>query len=422
MTRTKKTLFISAAIIVLLLIAGYVYLQFRKHDSFKVHIHKEASLLMKVNVDGLLFEMGYSNKQDKSNAPRGLAVPANVFVYNLHTKSPLTFFCSLPVKDTTELRNYLSKVMDVSFTGRNPEGELSGRSKDGRLTVLYNAKNIAFSYSVLKENVTVILNDILEGRNTLKNSDPKIQQLKNTTAHFSYSYEKYNGAGSIKDNLLVMTGSFPIAGLGVPDQSLENRNLISKPVLKIWLNADLKKYIQQKSLALKNFTLPLDSIAKHYNGYAALELGNYTTQENQEVTYEYNDDFEKVELLKTKKVNVPDVSILFKGKAVPLVHYLHKNDILQHNVLNKDLFPLYNVYTGNDESTLLFSTAKTARKSPSSLNTPYFFSADIAFNQIRKINQFPIMNSYISPFQYLKARAKKQDASTGQFDLELKLN
>ncbi|MDO7743492.1 MAG: hypothetical protein MUP99_06950, partial [Pedobacter sp.] len=265
----KKILFISAAIIVLLLIAGYVYLQFRKHDSFKVHIHKEASLLLKVNVDGLLFEMGYGNKQDKRNAPRGLAVPANVFVYNLRTKSPLTFFCSLPVKDTTELRNYLSKVMDVSFTDRNVDGELSGRSKDGRLTVLFNAKNIAFSYSVLKENVTGILDEILNGRNTLKNSDPKIQQLKNTTAHFSYTYEKYHGAGNIKDNLLVMKGSFPIAALGVPDQSLENINLISKPALKIWLNADLKQFFHQKNLALKTFTLPLDSIAKNYAGYAA---------------------------------------------------------------------------------------------------------------------------------------------------------
>jgi len=422
MTRMKKILFISAAIIVLLLIAGYVYLQFRKHDSFKVHIHKEASLLLKVNVDGLLFEMGYGNKQDKRNAPLGLAVPANVFVYNLRTKSPLTFFGSLPVNDTTELRNYLSKVMNVSFTNRNLDGELSGRSKDGRLTVLYNAKNIAFSYSVLKENVRGILDEILNERNTLKNSDPKIQQLKNTTAHFSYTYEKYHGSGNIKDNLLVMTGSFPIAGLGVPDQSLENMNLISKPALKIWLNADLKQFFHQKNLALKTFTLPLDSIAKNYGGYAALEVGNYTTQENQEVTYEFNDDFEKVEVLKTKKVNVPDINALFIGKATPMVHYLHKNEILQHNVLNKELFPLYNVYTGNDESILLFSTAKTVRKSPAIRNTPYFFSANIVFNQIRKFNQFPIMNSYINPFQYMKARAKKQDASTGQFDLELKLN
>ena len=176
--------------------------------------------------------------------------------------------------------------MNVSFTGRNPDGELSGRSKDGRLTVLYDAKNIAFSYSVVKENATVILNDILKGRNTLKNSDPKIQQLKRSAAHFFYTDEKYSGEGNIKDNLLVMTGSFPIAGLGVPDQSVENMNLIGKPVLKIWLNADLKKFLHRQSLALKNFTIPLDSIAKNDGGYAALELGNYTTQENQEVTYD----------------------------------------------------------------------------------------------------------------------------------------
>jgi len=418
----KKVLFISAAVMVLLLIVGYGYLQSRKYNSFKVHIHNGASLLLKVNVDGLLFEMGYGNKQNKKNVPRGLSIPANVFIYNLHGKSPLTFFCSLPVKDTAALSNYLSKVMNVSFTGRNPDGELSGRSKDGRLTVLYDAKNIAFSYSVVKENATVILNDILKGRNTLKNSDPKIQQLKRSAAHFFYTDEKYSGEGNIKDNLLVMTGSFPIAGLGVPDQSVENMNLIGKPVLKIWLNADLKKFLHRQSLALKNFTIPLDSIAKNYGGYAALELGNYTTQENQEVTYDYNDDFEKVELLKTKKVKVPDFVGVMKGKAIPLVNYLQKNNILQNNLVNKDLFPLYNVYTENDESILLFSTAKTVTKSPAISNTTSFFSATIDFNQIRKFNQFPILNSYIDPFQYLKAKAKKQDASTGQFDLELKLN
>ena len=76
----KKILFISAAVMVLLLIVGYGYLQFRKYNSFKVHIHNGASLLLKVNVDGLLFEMGYGNKQNKKNVPRGLSIPANVFI------------------------------------------------------------------------------------------------------------------------------------------------------------------------------------------------------------------------------------------------------------------------------------------------------------------------------------------------------
>lgn len=422
MTRMKKIFFTSAAIVALLLIAGYGYLQFRKYDSFKIHLHQEASLLLKVDVDALIFEMGYGSKQDKRNVPRGLSVPANVFIYNLRSKSPLTFFCTLPVKDTAELRNYLSKGMNVSVKGRNLNGEQSGQSKDGRLTVLYNAKNIAISYSVQKENVTGILNDILNGQHVLDSDDSKLQQLKKSGAHFSYTFDKYNGTGNIKDNLLVMTGSFPIAQLAVPDKSIQAVNLIPKPVLKIWLNAKLNNLLSHKVLNLKNFPLPLDSVANYYGGYAAVELGTYITQESEEVTYDYNDDFEKVEQVKTKKVKVPELTALIMGKTIPLVSYLYKNNILQDNMLNKDMFPLYNVYTGNDESKLLLSTAKTVRKPPAIVSTPYFFAASIDFNQIRKSSQFPLIDSFIKSFYDLKATAKKQNASTGQFNLELKLN
>ncbi|MGY0035934.1 hypothetical protein [Pedobacter sp. NJ-S-72] len=146
--------------------------------------------------------------------------------------------------------------------------------------------------------------------------------------------------------------------LNVPDQSYRPDSLTKGLSINAWLNGDLKTLFK-KDLHFKNSLLEKDTLLKYYNGYAALELGDPVNQYQPVITYEYNDEFEKVERIQQQEVKVPDITLSLKGKAPALLNYLQKQSIISPDEqLNKDLFPLYEVYSNNNTGLLQLSTSE----------------------------------------------------------------
>ncbi|KIO77038.1 hypothetical protein TH53_11775 [Pedobacter lusitanus] len=102
----KKVLIAAATLILLLVLAVYGLLWYRQYSSYKNRVHEHASLIFKINIDEIVKQRGLSSIKSDN---RGFAVPANIFVYNITDKPAGTFFCSLPVTDTSALKEYLKK-------------------------------------------------------------------------------------------------------------------------------------------------------------------------------------------------------------------------------------------------------------------------------------------------------------------------
>lgn len=419
----KRIIYVSAAVIVLLLIAGYGYIRWRQHRSYQVYIHQDAALLFKINIDGLLFEMGPGNKNGQKNIPRGLSLPANLFAYTLHSKPALTLFSSLAVTDTAALTKYLSTVLKMNLSDADTTGTHFGSSKDGHLHVAYNSQRIAFAISAYTENLNTTLAVILRGEQPLALNDPKFLKLKNESAHLSYSDGKHTGRGTVKDNIFSFSGLFPTSKLTIPDQAFINGDRLDHPSLSIRLNASLKNSGNGSTLKFRDYVLNKDTLLDCYDGHLSLEIGKTVTQKTELISYEYNDDFEKVAVVKVKENKVPEIILSLGGKAQQLKSYLQKEKVISPDqTVNKALFPLYTLYSKTGAATLQFSTGEGQYVAQNPSASPYFFSATVDFNSIRKNGSFTLLNSYIESLNYLKITAKKQDELSAVFNLSLKFN
>ncbi|QNK64363.1 hypothetical protein H7F33_07740 [Pedobacter sp. PAMC26386] len=415
----KKVLIAATSLIFLLLLAVFSLLQYRQYSSYKNRIHQNASLIFKINIDEIVKQKGFSSIKNDS---RGFAVPANIFVYTLRNKSANTFFCSLPVTDTAELKLYLQRTFNIDYFNQTVQGTVWGNNSDQRLKIAYNTQTLALCYSFEKENVKDVLTELLNGKSFLAVTDPRIAKMKRQDAPVIYDFKTYSGQANFTGHTLTLKGTFPLNSLGVPDKAYCPAVFRKGLSINAWLNADLKG-IFKKDIHFKDYVLERDTLLKYYHGYAALEAGNPINQYQPMVTYEYNDEFEKVEHIEQKKVKVPELTLALKGNAPALVNYLQEQSVISPDQwLNKELFPLYEVYSKNDYGTLQLSTSKIRLLPATRSASPYFIFAEIDFDKISKQNQFPLLNGYIRDLNKLELKATKQNEQTGKLELELKLN
>lgn len=420
MKRNKTGL--AALIIVLLLVFFVSYLQLRDYNSYQNRIHKQANTIIKINVDGiyktlaidLITNPSYYLKKEKggkgseSKKGNGIAIPANVFLFNVSKKSANTFFCSLPLTDAVAFKQFISQKLNINSFRKINNSTFLGISKDRKLTIAYTNNNMAIAYSVKKEEVLDILTDLLNHKNTLTNNHDQIKRLKQTTNHIDYLSNTDIGFINFKDGQITLN-----AELASPDSliiaSKNTPRIFSKDAtLKMWLNAGINKFVNHHTFNINNYILQTDSLLKNYKGYLDAEWVNTVTQTDSVITYDYNDDFEKVEKLSLKEVQVPELSISLRSDADGLLNYLKNENIIQDDhKINKEFFPLYSVYGSKNGDYFWLSTKKYSIDNTSRENSKYFFFLEMNLDKIKGQNLFPLLNRYISNSSLLTAKAEK---------------
>ncbi|WP_316748457.1 hypothetical protein [Pedobacter gandavensis] len=449
----KLTLKISAAIILLLLFSVYGYLYFRESRSYHQQVAKNASVVYKLNVDGLLKTLaidfagnpGYYLKTNEKEGQRpDFSLPANIFVYSLETSAPGTFYSGLALSDTTGLNAWLKRMLKVrDFEGRGTEapseggagqgvGRTIGTSADRKIRVAYDGKTLAIAYSFRKEAVLEELNDILDRKNRMEEAAPLMIALKKAKGHLSWTSETYTGQLNFKDGLAVIEGSFPTKGLDIPDQPQSFVKFADNALIKVWVNAGFTSSWIPKELSLKGVSLQTDSLLKSYLGFASLEMGPAITQIDSLIAYEYNDDFEKVATVQLKKQKVPKLKLSLAARTVDLLTYLEAKQVIglgkavspdkglhADNRLNKELFPLYQVYSRTKGDIWQLSTQENDpinRSGSVARQQSDFFSAAADLKGIRATELFPLLNSWLQPFSQLKIKAGKIDSGTARLN------
>jgi len=419
-----------AAVILLLLAATYTWLEVRKYKSYQHRIHTDAAFIVKIDADKLYRTLAidylgnsshYRNKKGEA-INSGLDIPANIFIYTVHSKSLQTYFCSFPVADTTALKAFIRKELGIAQL-KNTGKYLKGTSANGQITVAFNSHTFAAGYSFKKENINDILEDLLNGQNLLTDKDPKLEKLKALNAHLAYVSEGYTGTGEFKDGSIHLQGDFNFKGLNVDGKVFNHRVFDKNPTVKMWLNARLNSNSKHEAFQIKGHTIYPDSLLKYYNGYFDLELTDPVIQTDTLITYEYNDDFEKEEIITPRTVKVPGISSVINSNAQNLLSHLNREGIINGGVLNKQLFPLYQVYAKSSKSDMMFSTNEHAGYSSSKQKTPYFFYLEADFEKIKAQGQFLLIESYIKQLSNVSVKAwhKKADHPYFEMDLYFKL-
>lgn len=150
-------------------------------------------------------------------------------------------------------------------------------------------------------------------------------------------------------------------------------------------------------------TLSLDSIAAKWNGAMGFNLSSFVEKSDTIVTYEYDDDFNKVEKKEIQNIITPNVTFNLGGEG--LCEYLYEKEVIKQVDDNEvlTLMPLFTTYSFCKENELQF----TSQKQPilnefKKLDDKFYFSFNVAQYQAKGRGLYSFKNNYLDKVQILK--------------------
>ncbi|MFC3559590.1 hypothetical protein [Pedobacter jamesrossensis] len=433
----KKFLKITAVIVLSLLIFFVGTFKYRQYQANQFLIPKNANAVVKISVDEIYktlaaniianpvyyfksdLKKDSTNKNDKFY--NGLKIPASLYFYNIAGAPSTTFFSRFQIKNVKDFENFLRNTLHLEIAKEIGNINIA-KSKLGNFSICYNSKAAALALATQIENYEPILLDILNEKNFIKTSDSQFKKILTRKEHLAFSNKENSGWINFNNGVINFCNEF-ITNEVIPLSSIKHRKLSENATIGFWLNANFKS-IDKKVYKYKNFSLEKDSLLKYYNNNIDFEWTNSIQQTDSVITYEYNDDFEKVEKVSLKKRNIPLFSLNFSTKQNGFKNYLAKQGLvnLDSNILNKNTFPLYKVFIKTDANNINFSTAKEQTVNTDKVSSDDFFYLNIDFIRLNKQLEIPIVTNYFKILKRLEVKGKAidQDKANLQGKLELK--
>ncbi|MDE0535919.1 hypothetical protein, partial [Tenacibaculum sp. L6] len=150
-------------------------------------------------------------------------------------------------------------------------------------------------------------------------------------------------------------------------------------------------------------TLSLDSIAAKWNGAMDFNFSSFVEKSDTIVTYEYDDDFNKVEKKEIQQTITPNVTFNAEGEG--LCEYLHEKEVIKQVDDNEvlTLMPLFTTYSFCKESGVQFASQKQPVLNEfKKLDDKFYFSFNVAQYQAKDRGIYSFKNNYLDKVQVLQ--------------------
>lgn len=143
-------------------------------------------------------------------------------------------------------------------------------------------------------------------------------------------------------------------------------------------------------------TLSFDSVTSKWDGVVEGNLTSFIEKSDTIVTYEYDDDFNKIEKKEIQKTITPKVTLEVKGGG--LCSYLEEKKAIQ-KVDNEDLLtlmPLFTTYSFCEESGLRFTSVKNQKLvKKANKNSKFYFLFNVAEYQEKDRGIYSFKDKYL---------------------------
>ena len=189
----------------------------------------------------------------------------------------------------------------------------------------------------------------------------------------------------------------------------------------VTLNLNVLSTVNYVSFKHKDFTVQTDSLSTYYNGHIAAELAKKTTQIDSVITYQYNDDFEKIATQTAIEKEVPEINVQLATEGSKLYTYLKHVGIIDANIISKDLFPLYQFNVDSTTNGLLLSTSATRVFETKKVEPSTILALTVDFKKLQDQNHFPIAHNYMDKLLSLKLNGISNKEETIDVSGQVKL-
>ncbi len=413
----------------MLFVAGYV-LRYKLGLNFSEKVPSTATELIHVNLrkfeqqlltDFVTHPFAYirlktAKKKRKRSFLKEIDLPKNVLFYKNHSNFKGAWYSNVVnVKDSTSFSSYLE---GENFT-KTAHADLTVFSKKN-LFVALKGKRLILIFKYNKQaDVLRAATSIFNETNFLPKTAPLLAALSNTKSVMYYASGSSNFLeADFKKRF------FEIHGVLASDlfKSEVQAESVATSVasMSFVLNkkgtgfSRIKQFVNNTKF--NEIThLSVDSIFNKWSGAVNFELTSINTKLDTIVSYDYDDDFNKVEKVSTQKVVQPNFSLLMKSEnRNALFDYLLEERAVQM-VEEDTLFvsmPLYRLYAQSIGNSLYISSNKNeglqSKEGIKSKLTAFFDVEKYLKNQL-EFFQLPAENKLLKQLQSVSIQLSEEN-------------
>lgn len=404
----KRFFGIALSVLLLTVLLFWGYVSYKQRASYQTLIPENTTALLRVDVyrvyrslAGSLFKRP---KKKRPRFPEGISIPANIFCYTVKDAPASTLFTTLPIDNVKALAQSLNRL-GFRQTAATSAGMTFAENSNRSCVLAYDDKHIAIALLPGKETLLPVLASLLQQEHMVTVAQSPFSKIKEQEGHITFLSDQGQGQLSFDQGAIVASLEWQaegLAGKGLPQPASDKEDALNL----YWLG-DATRWLQGKQFTADSLHLSGDSLLAAHPRGLLLNIGATTVQLDSVVTYDYNDDFEKVATVTVQEHRVPDVRLRLLADTT-LYGYLQRAGIASKdsNTLERQVFPLYKVYTGTAPGSLWAATSKQAPATAATARGPFIFYLQADFDRLLQIPDLAWLGRYIQPYRQIHAYAR----------------
>lgn len=446
----KKKIFYTLIGLLFILLLLYL-IRYKISDNYKNRIPENATAIVRIDIrqlehhflaDALKNPMTYfrSSKKSKKDSLKttvkkkntsilkALKIPKNILFYSTDKTSDKTWKSDpIKINNLNVLKNILEHqnfkpLQHKGNTIYHKKGIKISIKKEELIIVINSKKSITNS-NLWLDNIKFIDKKSVLYNNLIKNKSDIAYITEKENINFNFNNGEIIGNGFA--NFDLFTNS---------KQEVFTNNI---GMLSVSINKEhyfFKKYYNgiNKEKFRNNFKLNIDSLSSKWNGKLQLNLFDFKLKTDTIKTYEYDDDFNKIEKIATQKTSLLEFKLSLNNSNSELSKYLVRKNAIQ--IVENDSvfvsFPLTKVFINQKNENLNFGNniktriSKKIIKNKLSLkfdfenyrqktkNTPFFY-----FNNLKNLKKCDISISNDNNIKFIiKMKAENRNALVQLFN------
>ena len=437
MLKLRRVLKITLSLIILFVIGYFIYTFYQKRAIVKGVVHMEAESVLKIGIHDikrtllvdLISSPGYywnnvkisQSKKDKDSVEtdgKGIDLEPYSMVFYTMKNQQNTYFSTLKIDDSEAFEIYILDYLKKKNSSIENAQYKYAIDKKSKLVFAWTSNKLAIALSLDPsfEKCKPVFDDVLLNDKLIYDTNNSyLKRLISSDSHITYLKEDNEMTINFLDGKAIISGlwhtSTPnkfksqIQYTAIPDASLlfyldanfqneENREWVST-------------FLDGISFFEKN-NLNSVSLTDQMNGVISLSIKDATMQSDTIITYEYDDNFEKVATKSLQEKRAP-VVVLSVGAHRGLNSYLIEQGALENNILKA--IPYYTFYAQEDSLNSVFSTVKHNQTLESKTGS-YFFNLDVDFENLQKDLEIPKGEKVSTLLESLRISARQESKDT----------
>lgn len=429
----------------LLVLVVWGWRSMRSAAAYKAPIHRQASAIIRIDADRLTTAIAWNALWNPSyyrdlvkDTPEiaderpwrktGVQLPAHIFLYSIaHATVDLPkglLFGSLPVSDSILATDFLKRNLGLEADGSN-----SKVLKSDRLLVQRNEQRIYFAVSqstilAYSDQIATVLAELADPEHAQPLNQSPWRTVKKTKGDLVY----------LKDNPIVIrfgNGKINFYAL-YPDvhggeELLEQPMFSGENTLSVWASEGGLRMFRGLQIRFGTHTMEVDSLIRYGAGAYQLEWAGLVSQMDSVTRFEFDDNFDMVEVVEVEEKEVPDLLLTMGGDTPGLMRYLQRVGALDSMTMQVDrsLLPWFDLraVAGADGRLLLKTMGgKLQEHSATVVQSNTVFYAYLDWKKARLQLDMPEMIArFVASLTSLEAEAHRNGAKTTRLTGEVLL-